>query len=286
MKFLRIFLIIAATTGNSWAQKVSNVQAYRELDHVVVNYNLEHTNKVNVSLYISENKGQDWNGPLVNVSGDVGTEVGSGNNKIFWDITKEQKMLYGDNIVFKVNATSIFGFESGSFKDERDGAIYETIIISSSQACWLAQNLNFVASEGSWCYNNLALNCNKYGRLYTWEAAMHACPPGWRLPSKDDWLALADAYGGDTIAGMHIKAQTYWGNQFKSPNENLFNALPSGFRSSEGIFSTIDNWGFWWTSTPKSQNESQYVSLSSKSSHLIIPFFSNLSAFSVRCIKE
>ena len=45
---------------------------------------------------------------------------------------------------------------------------------------WMARNLNRDIG-GSFCYDNDSLNCEKYGRLYTWKAAQYACPEGWRV---------------------------------------------------------------------------------------------------------
>ena len=48
---------------------------------------------------------------------------------------------------------------------------------------WMAENLYYRTSRGSWCYGNQNANCEKYGRLYTWETAKRVCLAGWHLPS-------------------------------------------------------------------------------------------------------
>ena len=60
---------------------------------------------------------------------------------------------------------------------------------------WKAKNLND-ASKGGKCYDDKPENCEKYGRLYTWEEAMKACPSGWHLPSNEEWEALVSSAGG------------------------------------------------------------------------------------------
>ena len=63
---------------------------------------------------------------------------------------------------------------------------------------WTTANLN-VDTDGSYCYEDAELNCRRYGRLYTWDAAQRACQSlrgGWRLPTNDEWQQLARHHGG------------------------------------------------------------------------------------------
>lgn len=105
----------------------------------------------------------------------------------------------------------------GTMTDSRDGKTYRTVTIGSQT--WMAENLNFEYNEGtarSYCYDSLASNCDKYGRLYFWSAAMDSaalfsdagkgcgnymlcnrkgkirgiCPEGWHLPNLNEWLEL------------------------------------------------------------------------------------------------
>jgi uncharacterized protein (TIGR02145 family) len=115
----------------------------------------------------------------------------------------------------------------------------------------MAENLNYNAS-GSECYINSSVNCDKYGRLYSWSAAMKACPSGWVLPSEDDWKDLRVAVGGWEASGLHLKTESGWNGSGNGLDTYGFAALPGGRYASSGTsgnFTSIGVTGYWWTST-------------------------------------
>jgi uncharacterized protein (TIGR02145 family) len=85
----------------------------------------------------------------------------------------------------EIPATEIF---FGNIIDSRDGRIY--ITISSGNQVWMAENLNYSTSSESWCLDENDRNCERYGRLYNSSIANTVCPPGWQLPSKNDFETL------------------------------------------------------------------------------------------------
>jgi len=123
---------------------------------------------------------------------------------------------------------------------------YKTKTIGSQT--WMAENLNCDVS-GSKCYNNSQDNCNKYGRLYNWEAAKNACPSGWHLPSDAEWATLENAVGGSETAGRKLKSKTGWYNNGNGTDEYGFSALPGGSGNSDGGFDTAGDNGSWWSAT-------------------------------------
>ena len=93
---------------------------------------------------------------------------------------------------------------------------------------WMAKNMDTDVS-GSFCYKGDSLNCKKYGRLYTWDAAQKVCPDGWRLPTENDFRQLREyARGADEKNIASVLKSPEWDSLGR---KNGFNALPGGYRS-------------------------------------------------------
>ncbi len=123
-----------------------------------------------------------------------------------------------------------------AYMTDKAGRKYKTIKIGDK--IWMAENLNYETSTGSWCYNNNRELCENYGRLYTWETAIAVCPEGWHLPDNDEWAALIE--------------------YLKTNSNNAFNPVLGGFRFYDGQFNNIDVTGMWWSSSKLPQNEEVY----------------------------
>jgi len=134
----------------------------------------------------------------------------------------------------------------GSFTDSRNGQKYKTLKIGNQT--WMAENLNY-RTGSSWCYDDNSSNCNKYGRLYTWNAALNACPNGWHLPSDAEWTTLTNYLGGASVAGTKMKSTSGWIDGGNGTNESGFSALPGGYRNSSGSFYFLGETGIFWSST-------------------------------------
>jgi len=162
--------------------------------------------------------------------------------------------------------------ETGTFTDKRDGQVYRTVKMPDGKV-WMAQNLNYKI-ENSWCYDNDESNGDKYGRLYTWEAAQKACPTGWHLPYDVEWESLMQAVGGTEhlskvgvhyiyfwdVAGAKLKAGTDWknfpGKSGCATDESKFSVVPGGFYRN-GKFYRVGSLGGWWLN--KNVGKDEYV---------------------------
>lgn len=126
-------------------------------------------------------------------------------------------------------------------EDGRDGKLYYYRKIGARD--WFVRNLSYEGAGISF-YDCPALD-DIYGRYYTWDEAVEACPEGWRLPGADDWYDLAKAagYAGDApqldylgIAGnLMVNAYfngtrmwEYW-PAVKITNRTGFSSIPTGY---------------------------------------------------------
>ena len=123
--------------------------------------------------------------------------------------------------------------EYGTITDERDGKTYKTVKIGNW--IWMAENLNYDAGEGSYCYDDKEENCEKYGRLYTFDVANTVCPKDFYLASSSQYRILFDQVGADSSA-VALKSDHGWEEDGNGLDQFGFSALPGGSRYYEGSY--------------------------------------------------
>ncbi len=174
----------------------------------------------------------------------------------------------------------------GTFTDKRDGKTYKTVKIGNQ--IWMAENLNYKTSSGSWCYDDNSSNCDIYGRLYNWETAKTACPSadGWHLPTDDEWTTLVNYLGGEKVAGGKLKSTTSWTSpNTGASNSSGFSALPSGYRNTNGNYCYRSYGTNLWSSTECGTiawNRTLNYSMTS----VLRSNYGKANGFSVRCLKD
>jgi uncharacterized protein (TIGR02145 family) len=212
----------------------------------------------------------------------------------------------------------------GSFTDTRDGHVYKTIKIGDQ--IWMAENLaylpevntksdysDFVSKYYVYEYSGSSVSAAKatenykiYGVLYNWPAAMKSCPPGWHLPSDDEWTILeehliANGYNYDsTLTGNKIakalSSTTDWeyfssegaigDENISQNNRSCFSALPGGLYGIGMDFSRSKSSGYWWSSTLNDQDEPLIMRLRSCDNYFRKSESDKESGLSVRCLKD
>ena len=189
---------------------------------------------------------------------------------------------------------------TGKFTDPRDHNVYQWVKIGNQ--VWMAENLRFKTEKGSWCWKNLEENCKTRGRLYNWDAAMKAVPPGWHLPSDEEWKKLeitlgltkdqADREGfridGENLLAGKIKQKGSWPETYKGKtliitNESGFSAIQTGIYAN-GSFNH-DPYSIWWTSSgSETHSWLRHIGFFDNSIGRVMN--RKVFAFSVRCIKD
>ena len=167
----------------------------------------------------------------------------------------------------------------------------------------MAENLNYEV-DSSFCYNDSAEYCEKYGRLYRWAAAigrserecgyrntcyspsgLSVCPSGWHLPSMKEWGTLFNAVGGSSTAGKMLKSTSGWNDGGNGTDAFGFSAFPAGRRIDNGYFENEGGNAYFWSST-------DYYSLEAYLTYLYYNDgayqYSNAKycGYSVRCLKN
>jgi len=239
-------------------------------------------------------------------------EIGKSKEKV------DVELEHNGRVEYTVEGNSDVG--DGYFTDKRDGKEYR--IVKIGKQTWMAENLNYNVKGGK-CYGEghpfvydfnskkyvtlsnaeIQTNCNKYGRLYSWNTAMKACPRSWHLPSNAEWDALY-RYVDGTIgtsspyqsftAGKFLKATSGWiwdnynGKSGNGTDAYGFSALPGGsfihIHISKDPFAFEGTEGSWWCSS--SSSCSRFIMNSGEFAGYSVTGGKFNDLLSVRCIKD
>jgi len=192
-----------------------------------------------------------------------------------------------------------------------DNNVYNTVTIGTQ--IWFKENLKVtryrngdtigttaatkdISGETSpkyqWAYNGDEGNVATYGRLYTWYAATDSravCPTGWHVPTNAEWTTLEDYLGGSSVAGGKMKeaGTTHWDSPNTSAdNSSGFTALPGGSRFSDGSFSYMGYYGYWWSATEGSASGAWTYGLYYSIGYVNHDSIDKYRGFSIRCVRD
>jgi len=150
---------------------------------------------------------------------------------------------------------------------------------------------NLTTSGYCWYNNEKTTYGNIYGAIYNWYSVENEnlCPLGYHIPSNAEWTTLIEYVGGESVASGKLKeiGFTHWNSpNTEATNEFGFTALPGGYRSYGGAFSSIGKHGIWWSSTEKDASYVWQWTMGYNYSSIDSAYTRKIYGFSVRCIKN
>ena len=170
---------------------------------------------------------------------------------------------------------------------DQDGNSY-TYQLMKDGKYWMTKNLSTKINEAR-CYGDEPQNCLQYGRLYNWDDAKAACDllgNGWHLPSDEEWKNLTLAYGGYGGDGFSSGKRESAYNYLLPGAESGFDAQFGGIRYSNEEFLSINENGFYWTSTENNSQWAWMFYFNSKEEMIYRFDYDKFWTLSCRCTKD
>jgi uncharacterized protein (TIGR02145 family) len=265
---------------------------------------------INCGIYIGTSQNPEKTGLPLQIASDTGAFLGQVNGLLpstQYYVKAYAKNAKGESLGDQVNFTT-----PGTINDF-DNNIYETVKIGTQ--LWMAKNLSTTHYDNSdqinttslstsnisvesspeyqWSYDGADANAPVYGKLYTYYTITDSrliCPAGWHVPTDAEWTTLETTLGGFLIAGSELKeaGNSHWIAPYNldATNESCFKALPGGYRIDTGVFSYLENYGYWWSSTTGDTDNGWVRSLFVQSGQITRMAFLYKNGASVRCLKD
>ena len=348
-----LLLAFAACGGDSKGTDPVRVAELAEMDDTDVSSSSAKAESS--SNETSESSSSDKSQPSSNETSESSSGAKSSNSKDGKSSSSDEKNSSSSSVV-PTNSSSSSGAstvsvaspckteaedncEYGALTDDRDGQTYKTVKIG--EQWWMAENLNYAytgvpfkyvlstesnlvyySDSTSWCFNDSAEYCTKYGRLYTWSAAMDSsgilpgnaangcgydsicsptypvrgvCPEGWHLPDSTEWFTLFTAVGGKSTAGMVLRSTEGWndiidnnGNKYDSNGSDNFgfSALPVGRVRVSWLYDNEGIHANFWSSTEYKSGGANIVCLNRGIDYAYWFTENEDDGYSVRCVKD
>ena len=112
---------------------------------------------------------------------------------------------YGNLYWFTSNLRSIMKSKTEPIDTNNIYANIENRNVAITSSTDLNQKVNYT-ENGQSVSLSLSDFATKFGFLYTLNQAIKACPEDWRPPTYQEWINLANLFGGTDIAGKKLKS--------------------------------------------------------------------------------
>jgi TonB family protein len=175
MKSLILVIALFQFT-NGISQQIINTNFHQIDKKIIVTYDFINTKADQtfyISLYVSTDNGNTWQGPLEQVSGDIGKELKGGYDKsIVWNALEEFAALKGKigfRVIAKGNIKSNYAGYIYTFDNVKEVARFpscenDNLSISERNACSLTKLFKYIYSNLE--YPEVARNYGIEGRVH------------------------------------------------------------------------------------------------------------------------
>ena len=217
--------------------------------------------------------------------------------KDYSNLSKTHSFVAVDPTVNVTVTGASYQLDSLTLEDPRDGATY--YLATSGGNVWMQNNLYYQGSGVS--YENSPVMDKLFGRMYTWEEAVKACPEGWHLPSDAEFALLAgsgckpgenfvDAAGSlmADVSFIGTKMWAFWPD-VTITNKSKFSAIPVGYAmDQEGRqkFVGTNSYATFWTSDGDDETGLYRYMYVDKSTVFFAHGDKKSFRASVRCVKD
>ncbi len=150
----------------------------------------------------------------------------------------------------------------GSITDPRDNKTYR--VERFGEKIWMIDNIAFEIPDSSACYDGDTLNCETYGRLYTFGAAAFVCPEGFHAATDEEFEALSAV----DVADFSVTVQF------------------GGYFNQNGICALAGEGTYFWTTTEEDGFRGFVRNLFSDATNLDKASVDKRFGLSVRCVQE
>jgi uncharacterized protein (TIGR02145 family) len=200
-------------------------------------------------------------------------------------IESDEGLFYGEDVFFET-------LKPEWFTDSRDNFKY--LVRTYDNTTWMIENLNFHIPGSRYYANDSSRYAQEFGRLYNYNQAYEACPPGWRLPSNQDWDNLIIFCGPTdekSAQAMIEPGKRLWAEskEFIRNNAGGFTIKPSGtlaILNGAEMFAEPGYTASFWAKSGKGEMANVYSYAPHLSGHFINKVDKDSTLSSVRCVKD
>ena len=112
---------------------------------------------------------------------------------------------------------------------------------------------------------------------------------GWHVPNDGERNVLINFLDGGFVAGWKLKetGTSHWQSpNTEATNSSGFTALPGGSRAISGIYGYVNQFGYFWSSSPSGETGAWFRVMNYYNGEAYRDSYLKTCGLSVRCVKD